>query len=1463
MELGADDDTVEETGEENIVERIPGSNNDGRINAKSFAKEFQLNIPLGLTHRELDIDHEKGEIMDTVLSPREKVLGLPGNLKLSLKEMNKYFGIHAKNQFYDRYQWVNRQRSINNLSNTEALSALLFDNEEDLIDDKATVPFAPVRESTRYTALPSVISSSTITIESRNITDKPNMRYNRQTIQNPVKLSYDNDNDATPASNAAHGSSSARDDTYLLDSVLPTRNNTKSPGGVDDEIDDNDSKVSNSTSYSLALQAHLAELDINRAVAPTPRTKYLDECCKGNLFPRSLLIRKNLTKTLDLQHQGMGDSVCQVLAKAVEELPFIQRINICDNNLTDAGLGPFINAIVKISGLLELNLSQNTLGPLSANSLSSYLSSSTCPLEKLILNNADVDDFECERFISAIMHNRSITDLDLSYNKIGASENLNTVMPDMVTGSEALAELLQSDSCMIKRLILQYNMIRLDGAVCLADSLSSNHSLTYLDLSFNSFGTDGGMAIGNAIDKHKNLKTLIVSSNNIGSMACMCICAGILENKSLTHVRIDDNPIGVQGAKSLMMVPIIAGNRVKVHARKCNITINEEKCWFNSDKILREYKLSMDNPFERAIFSLLLYQVAGHYTYIFGNVEYECIDPSTNKFTRNKLELISINSQERMECFDEAQKRVANNLKHIQTAASDVILAALLFADVDEDGSGELEVVEFDKLLRSLGLIMDDERLIEIMDEYDTDGGGTIGIDEFLLFLKRQNIEATCRLKEIEELPVMALKSVPDKRYVAPSTGTMYVTVIDGFAKKEIHRVVSSCDRDYINELASQTGDCVAMTSFGISGAKVRLDEALNLGDTMMQDSRSRVEVLVKLLPQSNNIENARQLVSKMLRKNRLEMLQLKRSIGYAIKPILGCPDGFYRLDLSDEMDRFCITKLIEISSTIAEDRKKNSAVTPGLLGDLSQSGNWMCFRNECFKGQSMILTKEFASPLPKSGTLEFDFMSSTRPSYEDLVVSDGKFIKILSELCLLRLSERGTALEMLKASKAHTDDMVSSGKYYNSQSPYYYKVDDKRAREIGDAAGHFGEHLTKRGDIIAHHEPYEEVKVDLTKSKAGDKAWVIASVHDKNNVMYNHPHHSKRINMAKLLAQQQKLIDDQNRKEKEAEDEKLRSKIRMSIKTKSNSTNATAATADVETRTATSESVNDALIAYMEGDTSESDDEEFGVSLDNDSNLDIVSTAPPKTDEYGMRYRRMLSSPNVQPEAKASRISEVVVETLEYSNFCCRHLALLMNLFYSYGHKRNSKFFGTYRVEVAIRLFTRLVDLHNFDLVLQTLTPFECGCLKMRIGILNYWNPLKVDGGIELDLSYRDERVVCKCLCTLATNEPGDNLQQLKFRWQRSMDSMPGYQLTEPWLTDVGMPFRGVWNTVYFTTKTGAAYRLRKAMLSLTLISETDLIEESNRTKALENPPVIGDKYIASNTPMFSTYLAYHNEKK
>lgn len=78
------------------------------------------------------------------------------------------------------------------------------------------------------------------------------------------------------------------------------------------------------------------------------------------------------------------------------------------------------------------------IGPVSSNALFEYLVSSKCPLERLILNGADVDDYECQRFVEAIQQNKSLKELDMSSNKVGMAENLNTVMPDLVTGTQIL-----------------------------------------------------------------------------------------------------------------------------------------------------------------------------------------------------------------------------------------------------------------------------------------------------------------------------------------------------------------------------------------------------------------------------------------------------------------------------------------------------------------------------------------------------------------------------------------------------------------------------------------------------------------------------------------------------------------------------------------------------------------------------------------------------------------------------------------------------------------------------------------------------------------------------------------------------------------------------------------------------------------------------------------------------------------
>lgn len=305
----------------------------------------------------------------------------------------------------------------------------------------------------------------------------------------------------------------------------------------------------------------------------SPRSQFIDNCIRQRLNPRaSLILRKSFTKELNLKHLGMGDKMAILLAEAIVNVPYIHSLNIRDNNLNDNGLSAIVNSIRNMKDLVELDMSFNVIGPRAAESLAEYLSAPSCPLVRLVLEKADVDDDECQNFVLALHQNRCLQEIDLSDNKIGNSENLNTVLPDITTGGEALAELLESETCPLKSLklgsslflttiifiiyfyLIGWNMIRLDGAITLCQSLSTNKSLTYLELSYNSLSSSGGIALGNALQDNTTLKTLLIANNSIDSIGCMTICAGILQNEALEYVSFEGNPVGEQGAKVLMVI---------------------------------------------------------------------------------------------------------------------------------------------------------------------------------------------------------------------------------------------------------------------------------------------------------------------------------------------------------------------------------------------------------------------------------------------------------------------------------------------------------------------------------------------------------------------------------------------------------------------------------------------------------------------------------------------------------------------------------------------------------------------------------------------------------------------------------------------------------------------------------------------------------------------------------------------
>jgi hypothetical protein len=194
-----------------------------------------------------------------------------------------------------------------------------------------------------------------------------------------------------------------------------------------------------------------------------------------------------------------------------------------------------------------------------------------------------------------------------------------------------------------------------------------------------------------------------------------------------------------------------------------------------------------------------------------------------------------------------------------------------------------------------------DDMIDDIMDLYDVDGEGAIGMPEFLAFLKSQYDEAESRLAEMCEDRIMATPDRPKVKYMPQRTGILHLSVMDGFTRKEKFGVISSCDQEYAKGVSSDT---TTMLGFAVANSKIRLGEALTMFATMYGEGGQRAQILASLVVKLADPRDCKKLVMKVTKGDKTQINLLKNAMGGCYKPYLGILNGYYQLDLSKEMDR-------------------------------------------------------------------------------------------------------------------------------------------------------------------------------------------------------------------------------------------------------------------------------------------------------------------------------------------------------------------------------------------------------------------------------------------------------------------------------------------------------------------------------------------------------------------------------
>ena len=381
-----------------------------------------------------------------------------------------------------------------------------------------------------------------------------------------------------------------------------------------------------------------------------------------------------------------------------------------------------------------------------------------------------------------------------------------------------------------------------------------------------------------------------------------------------------------------------------------------------------------------------------------------------------------------------------------------------LFQEIDKDGSGELDKEELGLLLDNMGLNLSEERLEEMFNMYDTDEGGTIEMPEFLLFIKSMCLQAQARAKDLVESPQLVLKSDRKTRWLPPQTGRVLMTLEDGFTSKDVHKVLSSADKKFLETASKGTGDnAFQMLSRGLEGVKLRVDEAIGVMKIMQTEMNDKKAILALLLPQLLNPGDARSLINSALGKNRTEFARLRREVGAALRPLLGAYGGYYCLDMAKQMDRFCLSRLLEISQTINHSRKKACRMGLDKSGNYSQKGNWSCFRNETFQGSPVTINNAFATPIPLSGKLEFDFIGDDRPTKESVVFSDLRVLKLCINNFIMTPAEAEAEVKPLRRAKLMGD------KCLDCDGHTIFKCSLGRALKISELQAEFYGHLDER----------------------------------------------------------------------------------------------------------------------------------------------------------------------------------------------------------------------------------------------------------------------------------------------------------------------------------------------------------------------------------------------------------------
>ncbi|XP_072894725.1 NACHT, LRR and PYD domains-containing protein 3-like [Hemitrygon akajei] len=215
----------------------------------------------------------------------------------------------------------------------------------------------------------------------------------------------------------------------------------------------------------------------------------------------------------------LGDAGVKLVSAALRNPECkIQKLWLNNVGLTDSGAEDLVSALSTIPSLTELNLSENELGNSGVKLVSAVLRNTECKIQTVRLFSVGLTDSGAEDLVSALITTRSLTDLDLSVNKLGDS------------GVKLVSEALKNPECKIQKLWLSGVRLTDSGVEDLVSAIITNGLLTRANLGSNWLTDRSVPALRRLILAVPSLERIVLVKNRFSQ-------TGVKELRSLQETR--------------------------------------------------------------------------------------------------------------------------------------------------------------------------------------------------------------------------------------------------------------------------------------------------------------------------------------------------------------------------------------------------------------------------------------------------------------------------------------------------------------------------------------------------------------------------------------------------------------------------------------------------------------------------------------------------------------------------------------------------------------------------------------------------------------------------------------------------------------------------------------------------------------------------------------------------------------